>query len=65
MVIQLEVGSLLRLAGPEVDVRFIPHLEIPLRQSTAPESDFVTFVVDLPEAPTSEGSWFPEAVGMP
>jgi hypothetical protein len=28
------------------------------------ESDFVTFVADLPGAPTSEESWFPNTVWM-
>src|SRR5262245_42074134 len=31
MTVKLEVGGLFGFAGPEIDVRLIPHLEIPLR----------------------------------
>src|ERR1700733_14114928 len=31
VIVELKVGGLLRLSGPKVDVRLIPHLEIPLR----------------------------------
>ena len=30
MIVELEVGGLLGLAGPEVDVGLVPHFEVPL-----------------------------------